>query len=255
MSSGHPRIEVGTVLAQDPNRYGVMVAIDSWGGQAFFVSCQVITHGQRDATTGSHPPLPISGTRGVVVIPRGDDRSGVWLGAISPSLQDASSMIPGLGNLDHTAHYDGGFSWRAPNGTVAEVFADGSSFLLGSVMPQPTRHIVNDGTRVAAPFTAAERNPNPPAAMPFAAAFANGVTVAATAAGDFAVTVHGSTFAMASDGSVTVTPGNGVLAVNGAIHATGDVVRGFGSGDQVTLGEHLHTVPGGGDTSAPIAGT
>lgn len=67
-----------------------------------------------------------------------------------------------------------------------------------------------------------------------------------------------------SDGNLKiVTPGGNVLetsslgfAITGNLTVTGEVTRGFGTGDQVTLGHHLHTSGGtGSPTSVPTPGT
>ena len=47
----------------------------------------------------------------------------------------------------------------------------------------------------------------------------------------------------------------GSFAVTGAITATGNVTAGQGGGDQVGLQTHQHPQSGGGNTSAPVAGT
>lgn len=52
-----------------------------------------------------------------------------------------------------------------------------------------------------------------------------------------------------------------LVEITGDLHVQGEVIRGYGTGDQVTLGQHKHTQPpdGGGDgeepTNAPTAGT
>lgn len=64
-----------------------------------------------------------------------------------------------------------------------------------------------------------------------------------------------------SDGvAKIVAPGgvsiNGVIFTPGGdVHAPGEVVRGFGSGDQVTLGGHEHPTAGAGAPSPPTPGT
>lgn len=46
------------------------------------------------------------------------------------------------------------------------------------------------------------------------------------------------------------------LTQNGDIHATGEIIRGFGTGDQVTLGEHRHgTGTSAAGTITPTPGT
>ena len=44
-----------------------------------------------------------------------------------------------------------------------------------------------------------------------------------------------------------------LVEMTGDLHVTGEIVRGFGTGDQVTLGHHTHTQGGDshGDSEAP----
>jgi hypothetical protein len=60
------------------------------------------------------------------------------------------------------------------------------------------------------------------------------------------------------NGSITMTvpPGQAVI-INGDLHVSGDVVAGYGGSDQISTQHHLHdgVTIGGGNTSAPIAGT
>lgn len=68
------------------------------------------------------------------------------------------------------------------------------------------------------------------------------------------VTVAGELDAQGNGGNGMSVDGN--LAVTGQITATGDVIAGYGSADQVSLLGHEHTVIAvGSPTSAPIAGT
>jgi phage gp45-like len=60
---------------------------------------------------------------------------------------------------------------------------------------------------------------------------------------------------------IVINSGGVPVVLNGDLHVTGEVIRGFGGGDQVTLGAHDHkvvNVQGGTGTivtSAPVAGT
>jgi hypothetical protein len=252
MSRNLPSLCDATVTAQVPDQYRLIVTIDLFGGQIPYIPVDVLTHGPRDAVRGRRPPLPQPGTRGLVAFTRGDDRTGRWLGAQEPAQPDASTMTPGQGNVDYAAHYDGGWSWRGPDGTVAEVFADGSRLLLGTALPAPTRHIVQpDGQRVASTFTAPQRNPSPPGAMPLAVTLANGFSLAVTAAGSATFTVPaGQTLTLAVAGGATAT-----LTAAGW-EVTGVVVAGAGTGDQVGLQTHRHgTGTAAAGTVAPTPGT
>jgi len=211
-----PPLADGTVVSLDPDGYKVWVSLDLWGGQTAFLPVDVLTHGPRDAVRGHYRALPTPGTRGTVGFTRGDDRSGRWLGATSPALPDASPHVPGSGYLDYHAEYAGGWSWLGQDGTLARVWADGSTFLAGPTMPVPVRHIVNaSGQRVPSVFTPAQRNPSPPGAFPFTLNMANGCRIAVTAAGSVSVLAPAGQTA-----SVTVSGGASVVLAGGAATVT-----------------------------------
>jgi phage baseplate assembly protein V len=89
----------------------------------------------------------------------------------------------------------------------------------------------------------------------------------ASAEGEFWL-VHstGSKIALTNDGHVTVTDAggcslaftnNGTATLAGTLHVTGNIVAGYGGGDQVGLQSHIHAEhgTGGGTTSPATAGT
>ena len=275
MSTVPPLVDA-TVVQQDPDNYRVYVTVDWAGGQVPMLPVDVLTHGPRDAVRGHWPELPTVGTRGLVAFTRGDFRTGRWIGATTPSLPDSSPHgVPGLGGgVDYRAHWSGGWDWEGPDGTTARVWPDGSSLLVGAVMPVPTRHVVTpDGSRVRQPFTSPQRLPTAPTPFPTAFTLASGVRVITTAAG--AVTVQaaagqpftvevtgGAALTLNADGSATLSfGGSPIFTVQGSIHATGAVIAGFGGGDQVGLQTHSHSqgADSHGDTeantSSPLAGT
>ena len=271
-----PPLADATVIALDPDGYRVWASVDLWGGQIAFLSIDVLTHGPRDAVRGHYRALPAPGTRGTVGFTRGDDRSGRWLGATSPALPDASTMVPGSGFVDYHAEYAGGWSWMGQDGVQARVWADGSTYLAGPAMPVPVRHIVDaQGQRVAAAFTAAQRNPNPPAPFPFVLNFANGASVTVTASGSInlvatkgqtaSMTVAGGASVVLAAGAATITASGQVLTLNGngataVISAAGAIALTAAAGQGITLtvavGQHV-AVTAGGTLSAvqTVAGT
>jgi len=57
------------------------------------------------------------------------------------------------------------------------------------------------------------------------------------------------------DRAVSLVLSSSGVAINGNLTVTGEVTRGKGTSDQVTLGHHTHLVPGGGSTQPPTPGT
>jgi phage gp45-like len=62
---------------------------------------------------------------------------------------------------------------------------------------------------------------------------------------------NGGNIEITCPGSITITCP--LVKLTGDLHVTGEIVRGFGTGDQVTLGQHSHTQGGDshGDSEAP----
>ena len=251
-------IDNATVVQQFPDQYRVLVSIDSRQGQMPFIPVQLGTHGPRDAVRGHYRAVPLPGTRGVVMFPRGDERCGVWVCAVDPSLPNASTLSPGNSATDYNALHGGGWTWEGADGTTARQWPDGSTLLLGASMPVPTRHTLNpQGQVVRTPFTAAERNPNPPSAFQLDLQLASGASVVVSAAGAVTVTAAaGQVLTLAVTGGATLT-----LNPDGTVRASGEVFAGYGSGDQVSVQQHTHKQPNDshGDTeqptNAPTAGT
>jgi phage gp45-like len=72
-----------------------------------------------------------------------------------------------------------------------------------------------------------------------------GISIYLTTAG---LVINGGGFPVVINNCPTVTQ-------NGDLHVTGEIIRGFGTGDQVTLGQHEHTSgESGSATSVPTPG-
>jgi len=225
----HAIITTATVIAQDGDGYGLQVICDlPIGGQSPSSSVDVMTHGPRDALRISQPPLPTKGTRGLVCFPRGDVRSGIWLGSIKGPFNDAQASIPGSENIEYHAHFSGAYFLLDEKGHYSAVFPDGSAVLAGSgAVPVPVRHTLTSGSvRQATPFPLSERLASSgTTARPYAFLHATGA--------QFAVDVSGSVAVSGAPGQ-TVT-----LAVNGAsvvINTGGDVTLTPMAGAKVNLG-------------------
>lgn len=206
------------VVSQDPDRYSLNVAVGGiGGGQMPSLPVKVLTHGPRDAVRGHYPELPLPGTHGLVVFPRGDPRNGHWMGATDPALNDSSTMSPGNGNQAWHAHYGGGASWRGPDGSLWEEWPDGSTLLVGPTTPSPTRHTIDDkGVRQRSPFPLARRVAVT-VANPFGVAFSqsSGAQLTIDQFGNWTVTAP-------ADATITLTNGSATLALDadGSVHVT-----------------------------------
>ena len=249
------------VYTQDPDNYGLNVMLTGFfGGQGPVLPVRVLTQGQRDPLRSKRPALPLPGTHGLVVFPRGDNRSGHWIGATDPALIDSSHMAPGLGNVEYEAFYDGGWYWHGADGTRAVVCPDGSTLLWGAgSMPNPTRHTLDGGgARTRTPFTAGQRVAAAPGPFPFAYQRPDGSSATLDASGNWTVTAAGgATMLLSSGGAIMLTAAQGQpVIVPGNLAVSGEVWRGYGTADQVSVGQHRHgTGTAAAGTVAPTPGT
>ena len=244
-----PSLADATVISQDPDRYSVLVMLHGeFGGQGPLLSVQVLTAGPRDAVRGTYPELPIIGQTGVVAFTRGDARNGRWIGSFSPNLLDASTLSPGVGNVDYRASFGGGWAIRNEDGSEATWWPDGSHLVAGlSGLPAPTRHTLDaNQAPQRTPFTAGERVPSPPGPFPFTFTHQTGAVAQVTAAGAVlaeaaggqtaTVEANGGSFVVGAAGQITATAASGQTATvtaNGAtivIDASGNVTVTTASG-------------------------
>lgn len=230
-----PSIATATVISQDPDNYALNVSLHGYfGTQMPGVSVQVLTHGPRDGVRGNFPELPLPGQLGVICFPRGDSRSGIWVGAISPALNDASTLAPGLGTAQFAAHFGGGVSSRSRDGSLYEELPDGTTILIGHA-PTLTRHTVgSDQERSRTPFTRAERVSDPPTPFPVVLTHPTGATATLSAAGDWTLT-------SAPGGTVNMTGAHIKLGNGGTLQA---LLKHHAA---TTYNSHSH--PGGGGPS------
>ncbi len=261
-----PFLADATVISQDPDRYSVLVMLHGeFGGQGPLLSVQVLTQGPRDAVRGFYPELPVIGQTGLVAFTRGDSRNGRWLGSFSPNLLDASTLSPGVGNVDYRASFGGGWAIRNEDGSEATWWPDGSHLVAGlSALPTPTRHTL-DGNQAPqrTPFTAAERVPNPPGPFPFTFTHQTGATASVSAAGSVlveaasgqtaTVEANGATIVIDASGNVTVTsPGTAaVTAPNIQLGDGGTLQELMNATAMAAFNAHVHSDPQGGTTGVP----
>ena len=78
----------------------------------------------------------------------------------------------------------------------------------------------------------------------------------ASDAGGITLVTPGASFGMTKEGVLTFTATNATLDADGNLSVTGEVTRGSGGADSVTLGQHKHgTGAAAAGTSVPTAGT
>lgn len=278
-----PVISKAWVVSQDPDNEAVNVSLGgAFGGQGPTLSCQVLTQGPRDGVVGKFPALPTQGTHGIVAFVSQDSRNGVWLGAVSTQLTDASAHAPGNGAADYAAHYGGGWSWLDQDGSRNEVFPDGTVIQIGPTLHAPTRHTL-DGSqaRQRTAFTAVQRRPQTPSPFPLTLTSPTGASASLSASGAWAVVAApGQTVSLSVSGGVTlILDGSGnltvssdvdvninsstavniaapVVTMSGNLQVSGSVIGGFGGGDQIGLLTHRHgTGTNAAGTVPPSAGT
>lgn len=225
------------VVGVDGDGYRLFVSLQGGMGAAIpSIPVAVAIPGYCDGVRGRRPPLPVIGTHGRVSFTRGDIRNGRWEGAHPPALIDSASHTAATPHLDHTAHYDGGFSWRGQDGTAAEVYADGSYLLIGAALPQPTRHtLAADQSRQTVPFGPGQRNPSSPKPMQMQLRHATGAVVTISAAGavsmspaagqPFTITANGGSITIDANGKVAIVDAGGAaidMANNSTVAVTGN---------------------------------
>jgi len=153
----------------------------------------------------------------LIALTSGDVRNAVWIGATRTQLTDASGHGPGGGGESHEAHYGGGWSRRAMDGSRVEAFPEGTTVSIGASGSIPTRHTLDgSGARQRTPYQASQRCTTPPAAFPVALAHSSGSSVTLTGAGAIAVTAAaGQTVTVSVSGGASVT-----IAANGNVSIT-----------------------------------
>lgn len=256
------------VVSQDPDRYGLNVTLQGFGGgQMPALPVAVLTHGPRDAIRGTWPELALPGTLGLVAFPRGDLRNGVWLGALSPALNDSSPHVPGSANVAFASHYGGGASWRGQDGTTFEEWPDGTTMQVGPTVPALTRHTVGSGQeRLTSPFGLAERVSLVPQAFQWLLNQSTGASGTVTSGGTWllaaapgqsvVLSANGAGVKVLPDGSILLYPAAGKpVTVSGELRVTGPVTAGYGTSGSIGVTTHTHPDPQGGNVGAPNPGT
>jgi hypothetical protein len=264
-----PFLSRGMVLSHDPDNDGIVVMLQS--GQMPVYTVKRIYHGLVDAYRINKPPLPTRGSWGLIAFPGGDVRNATWLGSYQPHKIDAITSEQDDPFADYQAHFSGHWSHlHGVSGYLATQFADGSFFVAGSGISLPTmhRHVVGDQQkreRIEYPFS--DRAPNPQ--KTFSYSFnQSGTNFTATLdpSGNLNVLFDQGkslTFQQSGTSATIVIDGSGNITVNAAqtitynapasmafitpvatfssaVHVSGEIVRGYGSFDQVTLGLHQH---------------
>jgi hypothetical protein len=215
-----PHVSDAIVTAQSPP-YSVFVSlIGAMGGQGPTLPVQVLTHSARDAVRGTFPPLPTVGTTGTVLFSRGDSRNGRWVGAIDPALPSAAAHTPGSGSISYEAHWSGGWTRRAQNGTLEDMYPDGTHLSVGPPQALPGRYVVDGGGfQKYVPFSQSDRVAKTPTPFPISIVQPTGATVNLTASGSWAMhaangqantfTASQSTITQDASGGITVNAASG----------------------------------------------
>lgn len=246
-----PQFSEAMVLSADPKSHGVRVVLAS--GQSPAWPVRVLHKGSADGMTVSHHALPRPGSWGLVAFPGGDNRSGVWLGALNLCGVDAYSTETDA-NLALDSHWSGNFEQTTGDGEWTHSFSDGSFIQVASSTTKPVlnRHVVDAAqNRNLVPFPDSQRIANPPSARYFTITHASGATITIDPTGDVSITAAGS-----NESAVTMTAA-GTITVNAAsavdLGAFGAAVYRLVDERFVTL-FNSHTHPANGAvTSTPMA--
>lgn len=172
-----PLLTKAQVISHDPRNHAVNVLLPSGQMVPFPV---LVLAPVNDAARISQRPLPARGSWGIVGFPQGDVRSGVWLGAFSPNLMNASTSSEGEPFNDYESHWSG--FWRILNeqGEMAAEFPDGTSIVVSAsgALPVTYRNVVDENqAQQRKAFTREERVPNPPAPYKLIIRSAQGVDI------------------------------------------------------------------------------
>jgi len=218
-STGIHHLTQAVVLSQVPDQQALYVM--QRNGEALAYPVQVLFPGPCDGLRIKQPALPGRGTLGVIAFLNCDTRSGIWLGAIAPSLTDAISSPADSPFLDYESHWSG--YWRAldETGSTTTTWPDGTQAIVGSGF-SPTKHVQDaSGKRVSVPRTAADY-PTPPSPLAMTINHKSGASVEITAAGAVNLTTAAGQAATitANSGIVQIdSSGNVSITSPGTIHA------------------------------------
>jgi len=268
---------VAQVLTQDPENDSVTVVLQS-GGQFPTAPIKMLYHGHADGMRINKKPLPGKGTWGLVMFANGDIRNGVWLGGYHSSLIDAIPNNASDPFVHYDAHFSGHWNHLDTYGNYAQQWADGSTLVVnasGAALPTIYRHTVDQTQvqqRVKYPYKDRVSAPPKPFAMAFTQAVSGGnggcafsvdasgnSTLSSSVTGKTStITYNGASIKIDATGNIQMTPAGGAyVVVNGELHATGNIIAGYGGGSSVTLLNHTHggVTTGSGHTVKPDGGT
>lgn len=282
-----PTISNARVLAVDVANRRLTVSLPS----RQIVVVRMLIHGPADGVRVVHTAMPGRFTEGLVVFPAGDNRNGIWIGAIYASQMDALTTNEDP-FLEYNSHWSGAFEMMDGKGQWTKSFPDGTYVQVGDNTAKPAtfRHTVDTRqNQQLTPFTDAERVPNPPSPRHVYVNHPSGTTQEIDPKGDVTVNgapgarctlkfngaqivldERGSIFGVAASGqqidlsanggSIQIAP-DGAINVNAAAGKHLNVSAG-GAGVAFTLvrtdllvaayNGHVHPV-GGGNTGPPVA--
>jgi hypothetical protein len=273
----------GTCMSQDPDRRRITVMLRS----GMIVDCQLMSHGPNDALRVHHGPMPTVTTSCVVQFVHGDVRNCVLIGTLNRNQQDAFTTAPGDEHAHYESDWSGGWRYRSSNGQFADVYPDGTAFIVGfgGSIPTTYRHVVTSGqARERQALTPAQRRPAAASAYPITLAQSTGAALEFSAAGSVSLAsatghqnalqsngadvtlsgtgavvvlaasgqtvtlqANGGTVVIDSSGNMTLTPAGGQVTINGTLNVTSLNVNGASYAGH----EHIDTQPGTGRSGPP----
>lgn len=267
-----PLIAQAWVTGYDSQNHRLKVLLAD--GQVVPYSVQVIINGPADPFAVNQVELPRRGTKGIVLFPNRDIRSGVWLGAYNPNLNNAICSPPQTPFENLFSHWNGAYEYMDQTGNYTKWFTDGTYLQVAQSTTLPTLHrnVYNGsnagtgaGTRQTYPTSA--RIVHQPSPFNVYLSHPTGTTLLVDTSGNVNVTSSGSITASAANGKTITVQANGTSF---QIDATGNILMNLaggktvqvnGAGDSLALvsaltawlSGHTHTSSSPGNpTSTPI---
>ena len=177
-------------------------------GQVCPYSVQVIINGPADPFAVNQVELPRRGTKGIVLFPNRDIRSGVWLGSYNPNLTNAICSPAQTPFENYFAHWNGSYEHMDQTGNYTKWFTDGTYLKIGQATTLPTLHRnVYNGTNAGTgagtrqPYATSDRIPTQPTPFNVYMSHPTGTAFLVDPAGNISVT-GASTVTVSASGAM-----------------------------------------------------